>query len=197
MYYFTTYNMNTKIFILFVSLVLGASYFALDSTTFNLKKQVNPPSYDKTISQRYAAFAKIAYCPRNLVQNWSCKDCKTHNQIKDLHIISGTKRDIFGYAFYDTQLEKIILVWRGSIDDKNYINDFTYEKIPYTCKQCEVHLGFYEAYRSVATDTYNVIQSLVQKYPHAKVTVTGHSLGAALSTISAIEMNKKSPKLAT
>lgn len=29
------------------------------------------------------------------------------------------------------------------------------------------------------------------------MTVTGHSLGAALSTISAIETNKKSPKLAT
>jgi predicted lipase len=41
------------------------------------------------------------------------------------------------------------------------------------------------------------VQTLVQKYPNAKMTVTGHSLGAALSTISAIEMNKKSPKLAT
>ncbi len=89
------------------------------------------------------------------------------------------------------------MVWRGSIDGKNYVNDFTYEKIPYTCKQCEVHLGFYEAFRSVATETYNVVQSLIQKYPNAKMTVTGHSLGAALSTISAIEMNKKSPKLAT
>lgn len=58
-------------------------------------------------------------------------------------------------------------------------------------------MGFYEAYRAVATDTYNAVQTLLQKYPHAKVTVTGHSLGAALATISAIEMNKKSPKLAT
>jgi putative lipase involved disintegration of autophagic bodies len=49
----------------------------------------------------------------------------------------------------------------------------------------------------VAKETNDVIQKLVTKYPEAKVTVTGHSLGAALSTISAIETNKKSPKLAT
>lgn len=94
-------------------------------------------------------------------------------------------------------MNRIILVWRGSIDEKNYVNDFTYEKIPYTCKQCEVHVGFYEAFRSVAKDTYDIVQKLLAKYPSAKMTVTGHSLGAALSTISAIETNKKSPKLAT
>jgi hypothetical protein len=96
--------MNSKILTAFIVLVLGASYLAIDSAPFNLKKQVNPPNYNITISQRYAAFAKIAYCPKNLVQNWSCKDCKTHSEIKDLHIISGTKRDVFGYAFYDTLL---------------------------------------------------------------------------------------------
>lgn len=60
-----------------------------------------------------------------------------------------------------------------------------------------MHLGFYEAFRSVAKDTYDVVQKLFSKYPQAKMTVTGHSLGAALSTISAIETNKKSPNLAT
>ena len=58
-----------------------------------------------------------------------------------------------------------------------------------------MHLGFYEAYRSVASDTYYVISNLVAKYPNAKITVAGHSLGAALSTISAIEINRKFPKL--
>lgn len=100
-----------------------------------------------------------------MVQNWTCKDCKTYNQVSDLHIISNPKRSIFGYAFYDTGLNRIILAWRGSIDTKNYVNDFTYEKIPYTCKQCEVHVGFYEAFRSVAKDTYEVIQQLLAKYP--------------------------------
>jgi hypothetical protein len=128
--------MKTKLSLLLVGLIIGASYIAFDANSLNLKKEVNPPHYDKDLSQRYAAFSKIAYCPLSSVQNWTCKDCKTHNEIQDLHIISNTKRDIFGYAFYDTVLEKIVLVWRGSIDDKNYVNDFTYEKLPYTCKQC-------------------------------------------------------------
>lgn len=96
--------MNSKIVALLLAVILGVSYLAMDSAPFNLKKEVSPPKYNITISQRYAAFAKIAYCPKNLVQNWSCKDCKTHSEIKDLHIISGAKRDIFGYVFYDTVL---------------------------------------------------------------------------------------------
>ncbi len=106
--------------------------------------------------------------------------------IQDLQIISNPKKDIFGYAFYDTQLDKIVLSWRGSIDFKNYVTDFTYAKVPYTCPLCEVHLGFWEGFKSVATDVHNTIQKLVTKYPKAKMTTTGHSLGAALSTISAI-----------
>jgi hypothetical protein len=96
--------MNSKLLLILLGMVLGATYLAIDSSPLNLTKQVSPPNYNITTSQRYAAFAKIAYCPRSLVQNWSCKDCKTHSEIKDLHIISSSKRDVFGYAFYDTVL---------------------------------------------------------------------------------------------
>lgn len=118
--------MKNQIFILLIALAIGAFYFALDSASHSLQKEVNPPQYDKNLSIRYGAFSKIAYCPSNLVHNWTCKDCKTYNQIQDLKIIHEEKRDIFGYAFYDTVLQKIILVWRGSIDFKNYVNDFSY-----------------------------------------------------------------------
>lgn len=89
------------------------------------------------------------------------------------------------------------MVFRGTIDFKNEVNDFTYEKIPYTCRGCEVHLGFYEAHKAISKEVYEAVQTLLAKYPKAKVTSTGHSLGAALSTIAAIEINKKSPKLVT
>jgi hypothetical protein len=106
------------------------------------------------LSRRYGAYAKIAYCPEDSVKNWTCKECAAHNQIADLHIISNPKRDLFGYAFYDTVLEKIVLVFRGTIDFKNEVNDFTYEKIPYTCRGCEVHLGFYEAHKAISKEVY-------------------------------------------
>jgi hypothetical protein len=34
---------------------------------------------------------------------------------------------------------------------------------------------------------------LVKKYPNATILTTGHSLGAALTTISALELSKKFP----
>jgi hypothetical protein len=71
--------MNSKLLLILVGMLVGAAYLAIDTSMVNLTKQVNPPNYNITTSQRYAAFAKIAYCPRSLVQNWSCKDCKTHS----------------------------------------------------------------------------------------------------------------------
>jgi len=46
-----------------VAVIIGASFLALNSETLNLQKEVSPPKYDKDISKRYAAYAKIAYCP--------------------------------------------------------------------------------------------------------------------------------------
>jgi len=42
--------MKTKLSILLVGLIIGASYIALNSDSLNLKKEVNPPHYDKDLS---------------------------------------------------------------------------------------------------------------------------------------------------
>jgi hypothetical protein len=156
--------------------------YSSEVITHNLNQEVQPNSnYNIELSRKYAAYTKATYCPHDLVQNWTCKDCQTYNKVSDIHLIENTKRDIFAYAFYDTEEKKIILAWRGTIDFKNTVLDLEYLKIPYTCTRCEVHRGFYEAFRAVAKEVNEAIQTLYKKYPDAHVMTTGHSLGAALS----------------
>ncbi|OWZ05424.1 Lipase [Phytophthora megakarya] len=51
-----------------------------------------------------------------------------------------------------------------------------------------VHQGFYWAYRSVAPQVLNSLQTLRKKHPQASVMVAGHSLGGAVAAICAFEL---------
>ncbi len=53
-----------------------------------------------------------------------------------------------------------------------------------SCTGCKIHEGFYNAYRSVSSKVTDHLNILLGKYPDAKIIVTGHSLGAAIATIT-------------
>ena len=56
------------------------------------------------------------------------------------------------------------------------------------CKDCKIHFGWYRSYMSVADKVYLVIEKFIKDYPNSKIVVTGHSLGASLSEICALEL---------
>lgn len=63
--------------------------------------------------------------------------------------------------------------------------------VPYSlCSGCKAHLGFINALHSVRNQLFAHLSELKQKYPSAKVYFTGHSLGAALTTIAALETQR-------
>lgn len=158
-----------------------------NSSADNLSHEVQLDNkYNIDLSRKYGAYTKIAYCPENLIKDWSCKDCGTYSNISDLTVIENKKTKIFGYTFYDKTEGKIIVVFRGTIDFVNEIEDLSYEQVIYHCLRCRVHLGFFEAYKSVEKETEKAVGELVKKYPNATILNTGHSLGAALTTISAV-----------
>ncbi len=52
----------------------------------------------------------------------------------------------------------------------------------------KLHLGFLDAYLSVKEDVEKAIAPLLTKYPKSKIYVTGHSLGGAIATICALDL---------
>ena len=61
--------------------------------------------------------------------------------------------------------------------------------MPYPhCSGCQVHQGFYNAFAGVEGYVRNEVQKLLALYREAKIFVIGYSLGSALATIGALDL---------
>lgn len=91
-------------------------------------------------------------------------------------------------------LDTLLISFRGTQQDKDWITDFNgfHEVVPYGNYHSDVrvHRGFIGAYRSVR----DVIHAYINKNPDIKnIRIAGHSLGAALATLCAVDMQYNFP----
>lgn len=105
------------------------------------------------------------------------------------------KLDTLGFMGYNPNDQSIYISYRGSQDIENWVSnvDILKHKCPseWGIDKCEVHAGFYAAENSVIDSIWANVQQLTQKYPSYRVVVTGHSLGGALATLTAVDLVSK------
>jgi predicted lipase len=56
------------------------------------------------------------------------------------------------------------------------------------CSGCRVHNGFYDTESKVISSILSTVKDLQAKFPSYSVIATGHSLGAALATLTAFDL---------
>jgi len=171
------------IVVLFSSIVCvwGATY----DSSFNLNKAL-----------RYVRFTGAAYCTDpvwgdDTVNNWSCNACKQYPNVVATTFHGEGRTDANGYVGYDKDANEIIIAFSGTdpLSIENWIDDLDFFKTGYPyCSGCEVHEGFYRAYNSCLNSLKNLTASYRAAHPSATVTVTGHSLGAAMAGLYAAEL---------
>lgn len=104
-----------------------------------------------------------------------------------------------GIVTLSTDKSTIISVFRGtnlvaanevSFDFANVIEDFIALLVDSPlCIECNVHLGFLEAYSSIADQMKANVKSLQSSFPNAsKLVATGHSMGGAMATLFALDL---------
>ena len=104
-------------------------------------------------------------------------------RLKDEH------HDTHGYIGYQPITQSIAVAFRGSESVSNWLSDLDAVLTEYpNCQGCEVHKGFYAAEQAVISQVKDEVVRLLSKYPNYQVLVTGHSLGAALATLTASDL---------
>jgi predicted lipase len=105
-----------------------------------------------------------------------------------MHMIDND-HDTHGYIGYTESQKAIYVTFRGSESIQNWISNLDAILTSYPlCNGCEVHKGFYTAEQAVFPAVLSQVNALTAKYPSYSVIVTGHSLGAALATLTAMDL---------
>lgn len=149
-------------------------------------------TWSESVAQQYVYYAYAAYCPMDRVANWTCKWCKESS-------ISGFKPTaqpydplIQGYGYVGVNIpdKQIVVCFRGTDDLANWIIDLesailvNYKNIT----GVQVGEGFYNEWNDLMPQVVPAVQSLHNQYPSYPIWVTGHSLGAAISILCAVEL---------
>jgi hypothetical protein len=107
------------------------------------------------------------------------------------YAINDPPHDTHGVIGYTTSQSTIYVSFRGSESIQNWLDNLDVKTVTYpACSKCEVHEGFYKAEQSCFSSVLSEVKSLKQKFPSYSVIVTGHSLGAALATLTAYDLQQ-------
>jgi len=99
-----------------------------------------------------------------------------------------------GYVGYLPSDNAIYVAFRGSSSVRNWLTDAYCVKTAYTtfpdCK-AEVHKGFFESEQTVLPQVLDAVKTLRAKFPSYAIKVTGHSYGASMAQLTAMDLVAK------
>lgn len=172
---------------LFTLAAVNAQEFNLTSTKFNLDE-----------ANKNLWLSAAAYCGVDNIESHTFKG-PTQGFVVTKTI--NDKKDTQGFIGYLPSDKSIYVVFRGSSSIQNWITDLTVTKTTYNqycCgSKCMIHKGFYNEVVAEYSAIYNEVKSLKSKFSDYKVKTTGHSLGAALSQITAMMLKADGINVAT
>eukprot|EP01126_Amoeba_proteus_P055185 TRINITY_DN6831_c0_g1_i1.p1 TRINITY_DN6831_c0_g1~~TRINITY_DN6831_c0_g1_i1.p1 ORF type:complete len:278 (+),score=41.62 TRINITY_DN6831_c0_g1_i1:248-1081(+) len=150
-------------------------------------------AYDVDRAKMFADFTGAAYCSGNVgqgVKNWDCDVCRKYPGVSATEV-SDNETNANGFVAYNPNNKEIVISFCGTdpLSIKDWIDDIDTIQIDYdACNDCKVHRGFYLTYLSVKPQVLSALDFYLATYPTSPVTVTGHSLGAALAVHCAIDL---------
>ncbi|OBZ72588.1 Lipase [Grifola frondosa] len=144
----------------------------------------------------YTHYASTAYCQPAATLAWNCGvNCQANPAFKP--VASGGDGDVtqFWFVGFDPTLDEVIVSHQGT-DTSQIIPVLTDADIimtplestlfPGISSSIEVHSGFAGSQSRSAPNVLSAVKTALSEFKATKVTVTGHSLGAALGLLDAV-----------
>ena len=151
------------------------------------RKIIKSDYFDYGTGNTSVLLSATAYCDRSTYLTHDYSHPYTDTFVPTMEIYDE-ELDVNGFIGYRERDQTIYITYEGSHLTQDWINDFTFVKVDYENFSCQVHKGFYESVQSVITDVLEEVKRLRELYPSYKIVATGHSLGAALATLTAVDL---------
>eukprot|EP00929_Paragymnodinium_shiwhaense_P062968 TRINITY_DN31480_c0_g1_i1.p1 TRINITY_DN31480_c0_g1~~TRINITY_DN31480_c0_g1_i1.p1 ORF type:complete len:340 (-),score=45.44 TRINITY_DN31480_c0_g1_i1:227-1246(-) len=156
-------------------------------------------TYNETEAVKYLQFSRAAFCQPDRLRNWDCGEmCDDVKIVPDtLHYVGPGKR--WGVVAIVARLpnahreRRCVVAFRGSVTRQNWEADGYFSmsawpsaksNVTAQCDGCRLHTGFTFAYEELRE---GILEAL-GKENCGDITVTGHSLGAAVASIHTYEL---------
>ncbi|KAK8074387.1 hypothetical protein PG997_009050 [Apiospora hydei] len=149
----------------------------------------------------FIQYTSAAYCNSDPAQmntkiacgGNACPEIQTH----DTHIVTTLEAGDGGYIALDNTAQRIVVAFHGTRDAEDWITNLKAGLVDSDlCADCKVHDGFQETWNDISQTVMSVVTGLHSVHPEYRIATTGHSLGAALATLSAAHLRQRMPGVA-
>lgn len=153
----------------------------------------NVPKMDLSEALKYVYYSYAAYCDSDRVMSWNCNYCRRLPGFKPIAAIEDTDEDLFAFVGYSLANKTVVVSFRGTVSDSfsNWLTDLHYshtQAFP-SIPNAQVHAGFLNAYTALRYRVRTSVERAFRQCPSCdKIAITGHSLGAAISSLCAIDL---------
>ncbi|KAL1521100.1 hypothetical protein AB1Y20_022654 [Prymnesium parvum] len=153
-------------------------------------------AYDPSRALQFAYFAGAAYCDLDTVASWTCSKCVAADPSFTAKTFTNASTQMNAFVGFGSG--EIVVSFRGTSNLENWIDNLQFSKrsVFPKCEGCEVHSGFFKTWLSMSSGVTSEVQRLHQLHPEASIYITGHSLGAAVAGVCALDLSTSSSSLA-
>lgn len=171
------------------------------------RRRATALNFSQTVAYEFGQLARAAYCgPMDKMSTWSCDPCTASG----VGIQPGSWRyvhapEVQRNATYVLMAklqapapfaEGCLLSIRGTEDRGNILRDIMVDRVPlpkdWNCTGCEVAQGWLDTWLSVEAQVISQLSSIgCAPGSKTELFVTGHSLGAAVSTLATYALTQR------
>lgn len=174
--------------------VVGARDFTSDveECAFDGEIQDAEAAYDEAEALRFLQYGRAAFCTPRHLEQWDCGDICDAVAVRpgSVRVAGPSQRHKVQGFVAELPRGGCLASIRGTVNFSNWVADVETWTEAWPpggaawCPGCSVHHGFAAAYMELRTE----LLAAVAELRCAVVAVTGHSLGAAIAALAALEL---------